>query len=234
MLTKWLAPEDLEWFMRTHFQTAPFARPGAARGAIPVLDWQTLDRVLRSDQPLDVMTVRAGQLQEVAIPRCLEDARALMHAGVSVVVRGAERHDPKLRALADGFEAALPGEVHVQLYATPGGTNSYGWHYDFEDVFIAQTLGVKDYYFRDNTVARHTVLGDHLDFTVFRQETSPVFSARLVAGDWLYIPARWWHLVKCAGGFAVDLRRRDAARGVARRARGCQPAGPAQASKRRR
>ena len=162
-----------------------------------MLDWQTLDRVLGSDQPLDVMTVRAGQLQEVASPRSLGEARALMHAGVSVVVRGAERHDPGLRALADGFEAALPGEVHVQVYATPGGTNSYGWHYDFEDVFIAQTAGAKDYYFRENTVARDTQLGDHLDFTSIRQETSSIFHSHLISGDWLYIPSTWWHLVKC-------------------------------------
>jgi len=198
MLTEWLAPQDLGWFMRNHFQTAPFARPGAARDAVPVLDWQTLDRVLGSGQPLDVMTVRAGALQEVAIPRSLEDARALMRAGVSVVVRGAERHDPQLRALADGFEAALPGEVHVQVYATPAATNSYGWHYDFEDVFIAQTAGVKDYYFRQNTVARDTRLGDQLDFTAVRKETSPIYQSRLIAGDWLYIPSTWWHLVKCA------------------------------------
>ncbi len=198
MLTEWLAPEDLDWFMRSHFQKAPFARPGAARAALPVLDWQTLDRVLGSEQPLDVMTVRAGALQNVALPRSLNDARALMRAGVSVVVRGAERHDPKLRALADGFEAALPGEVHIQVYATPGGTNSYGWHYDFEDVFIAQTAGVKDYYFRPNTVARDQVLGDRLDFTSVRQETSPIYQSRLLAGDWLYIPSTWWHLVKCA------------------------------------
>ena len=91
----------------------------------------------------------------------------------------------------------LPGEVHVQVYATPAGTNSYGWHYDFEDVFIAQTAGVKDYYFRQNTVARDTRLGDQLDFTSVRRETSPIYQSRLIAGDWLYIPSTWWHLVKC-------------------------------------
>ena len=36
--------------------------------------------------------------------------------------------------------------------------NSYGWHHDFEDVFIAQTAGVKDDYFRANTVARDVVV----------------------------------------------------------------------------
>jgi ribosomal protein L16 Arg81 hydroxylase len=113
------------------------------------------------------------------------------------VVRAAERNDPGLARLAERFERVLPGEVHIQLYATPAGTNSYGWHYDFEDVFIAQTAGVKDYYFRQNTVARDARLGDQLDFTSVRRETSPIYQSRLIAGDWLYIPSTWWHLVKC-------------------------------------
>jgi hypothetical protein len=198
VLSDWLAPNDLDWFRRTHFHRAPFARPAVAHAAVGALDWETVDRVLRSPEPLDIMTVTGGELRNVPLPRSLADARALMQAGISVVVRGAERHDPGLRAVADSFAAALPGEVHVQLYATPGGTNSYGWHYDFEDVFIAQTAGVKDYYFRANTVARDTVLGDRLDFTCVRQEKSPIYSSRLIAGDCLYIPSTWWHLVKCA------------------------------------
>jgi ribosomal protein L16 Arg81 hydroxylase len=153
--------------------------------------------VLGSPLPLDVLTVARGEIVDVARPTNLMELRALMERGVSVVVRASERHDPGLAGLAGAFGDVLPGEVHIQLYATPGGSNSYGWHYDFEDVFIAQTAGNKDYYFRDNTVARNTALGDTLDFTVFRQEKSPIFSSRLVPGDWLYIPARWWHLVKC-------------------------------------
>jgi 50S ribosomal protein L16 3-hydroxylase len=197
-LHEWFAPNDLRWFLENHFDRAPFASPGAAASAVPLLDWQTVDRVLKSDLPVDVLTVSGGRLMEsAAAPRSLADVSQLMKDGVSVVVRAGELHDAGLRALAASFEDALSGEVHVQLYATPGGTNSYGWHYDFEDVFIVQTAGVKDYYFRANTVSREAVLGDRLDFTAVRRETSPMFSARLVAGDWLYLPATWWHLVKC-------------------------------------
>jgi ribosomal protein L16 Arg81 hydroxylase len=165
--------------------------------ALPVLRWETLGRVLGAEPPLDVLTVAGGQLVDAPVPRDLGEARAFMRLGVSVVVRASERHDAGLAALAGDLARVLPGEVHVQLYATPAGTNSYGWHYDFEDVFIAQTAGIKDYYFRDNTVARHTRLGERLDFSVFRAEKSPIFAARLEPGDFLYIPARWWHLVKC-------------------------------------
>ena len=198
MLDAWMAPQGLEWFRARRFGRGPYAGSGSAAAAVALFQWQTMDRVLRSDRPVDLMTVAAGQLVDTAPPRGWDDVQRLMQQGVSVVVRGSEAHHAGLRALADEFEATFPGETHVQLYATPGGTNSYGWHFDFEDVFIAQTAGVKNYYFRANTVARHAELGAPLDFTAIRHETSPIFMARLIAGDWLYIPARWWHLVKCA------------------------------------
>jgi hypothetical protein len=197
MLADWLAPESLSWFREAHFDRAPIARGGAAAKAVPLFGWDTLSRVLTSRPPLDLMTVSRGRLVDVPAPRTLAEVRALMRTGVSVVVRGSERHDAGLAELAAAFARDLPGEVHVQLYVTPAGTNSYGWHYDFEDVFIVQTAGAKDYYFRANTVARGTALGDPLDFTCITRETSPLYTARLVAGDWLYIPATWWHLVKC-------------------------------------
>jgi hypothetical protein len=197
MLDRWLAPLDVATFRELHLGQ-PYARPGAAACAVPLLGWETFERVLRSELPLDVLTVSAGALVDVAPPRSLASLRALMSAGVSVVVRSSERNDSDLAAVAASFAEALPGgEVHIQLYATPAGTNAYGWHYDFEDVFIVQTAGIKDYYFRQNTVARHTVLGDQLDFSGARRERSPLYSARLLPGDWLYIPARWWHLVRC-------------------------------------
>lgn len=198
MLREWLSPLELPAFLEGHLQRRPLAGAGTAGGAVPLLTWDTFAAVLRSPRPLDLLIVARGQLVEAPRPRSLDDLRALMRAGVSVVVRASEAHDPALAALAASFAGDLPGgEVHIQLYATPGGTNSYGWHFDFEDVFIAQTAGAKDYYFRDNTVARDRVLGELLDFTVVRRETSPLYSSRLLAGDWLYLPARWWHLVKC-------------------------------------
>jgi ribosomal protein L16 Arg81 hydroxylase len=198
MLTDWLAPNDVAWFVASHLRRVPYAAPGVAQNAIPLFDWHTFDAVLSNGVAVDLLTVAGGRLVDVPRPRSAAAARQLMSAGVSVVVRGAERNDEGLRELAASFERELPGEVHVQLYCTPGRTNSYGWHYDFEDVFIAQTLGVKDYYFRANTVAGDAVLGDTLDFGAVSREVSPIFSARLVAGDWLYIPAKWWHLVLCA------------------------------------
>src|SRR5690348_3041627 len=188
MIPAWSTSAERRAFLKGSFGCRPYAQAGAARLTTSLLDWATLDRVLAFPLASDVLTVAAGRLADVPAPRTSEDVRTLMRRGISTVIRTSERYDEGLRRLADAFGAALPGKVHVQLYATPSGTYSYGWHYDFEDVFIAQTLGVKDYSMRDNTVARHTGIGEKLDFSWVREETSPTMKARLIAGDWLYIP----------------------------------------------
>lgn len=195
MLRHWLEPLPVDEFLRTHLGTRPHARPGAAGAAVPLFDWDVLDAVLASRPAPDVLVARAGRLARVDEPRRASDVRQLMKQGLGVVVRKAERHDGRLAELARTFADDLPGRVQVQLYTTPAGTQTFGWHYDLEHVFIVQTQGTKDYYFRENTIATGAVEANP-DFSRIRQEKSPLFSARLLPGDWLYIPARWWHLVR--------------------------------------
>lgn len=194
MLRDWLGPTGVAEFARTHLQRLPFAAPGTARAAVPLLDWQALGRILAAG-PEDVLVVARGDhLRAVPPPRDLHQLGALMAAGVGLCVRHAERTDPVMAEVAAAFAADLPGEVQVQLFVTPGGTHGFGWHFDGEDVFIAQTTGLKDYYFRPNTVAAD---GPVDRFERVRGETSPMGAATLVAGDFLYIPARWWHMAIC-------------------------------------
>jgi 50S ribosomal protein L16 3-hydroxylase len=197
MLRDWLSPLTMEAFVQRHLsQRLPFARPGAAAAAVPLLDWDVLGAVLASCPEPDVLVASRGRLVDAPIPRSLAAARRLMNEGLGIVVRQSERNSPELAALSRSFSHDLPGEVHVQLYATPAGSQTFGWHFDIEDVFIAQTSGIKDYYFRDNTVTRPRAPGLPPDFGAVRQETSSLHSATLIPGDWLYIPTRWWHLVR--------------------------------------
>lgn len=197
MIDGWSSPSERTAFLAGIFGRQPYAQPGAALSSVALLDWGTIDRVLAFSPLPDAIAVAAGGLVETRTPRSSAEVRALMRRGISTVVRASERNEDGLHRLAAAFHAVLPGAVHVQLYATPAGTHSYGWHYDFEDVFIVQTLGIKDYYMRANTVARHTWIGGPLDFSAVREERSPLMKARLIAGDWLYIPRRWWHFVEC-------------------------------------
>lgn len=195
MLSRWLAPAPLDDFIRLHLGRAPLARPGAARDVLRWFDWPVLDRLLDvSWPPPDVLVASRGRLVDTPEPRNLAEARQIMAHEQGVVIRRAERHEPHLAQLARAFANELPGRVHVQVYATPTGTQTFGWHFDAEDVFVVQVVGTKDYYMRENTVVPVADVSS-ADFGRVRSETSPLMVARLIPGDWLYIPARWWHLV---------------------------------------
>jgi len=196
VLGTWLAPTTVGEFTRTHLQRLPFARPGAAMGARRACSWGTVERLFQERPPPAFLAVRDAQLIDVAPPPSLAALRALMQDGVAFVIRRTERHDAGLRAIADAFARELPGEVHIQLFVTPAGSFSFGWHYDFEDVFVAQMEGSKRYYFRQNTVDLDTPRDATPDFDALRRERSALGGADLVPGDWIYLPTRWWHVAR--------------------------------------
>jgi len=118
-----------------------------------------------------------------------------MSDGIGVCVRRAEQHHTALAAAAAELSESLHGSVHVQVFVTPSENHGFGWHYDAEDVFIIQTAGSKDYYFRENTVTKLDARG-RFDFGAVRQEKSQLQTARLLPGDCLYLPAGFWHMAR--------------------------------------
>jgi 50S ribosomal protein L16 3-hydroxylase len=197
MLEKWLSPMSVGLFAREYLRRQPHASPSSARTVMPIFGWGTLDQLLKQNPAADVLVVARGKLLDLPAPRTLVEARELLIKGAGLVIRRAEQLDAGVAELAGSVTHYIPGEVHVQLFVTPAGTYGFGWHYDDEDVFIVQTEGSKDYFFCENTVQRCRLPGTAPDFTRFSNEASPIGTARLMAGDWLYLPARWWHAAKC-------------------------------------
>ena len=191
MLGEWLG--DVTWnaFRERHLRKEPLARACTATSALPLLTWDVLERVLAAKVPADVLVVAKGALVDRKVPKSLDELDALLAAGVGLCLRHTERCHDGLADLARSFEKSL-GEAQVQLFVTPPGAHGFSWHYDDEDVFIAQTAGTKDYYFRANTVAAD-LAADGSAFLRYGAERSPVCGATLIPGDFLYLPARWWH-----------------------------------------
>lgn len=172
---------------------APLARACAAPDASK-LDWRLVSRVLAADPRPDTLVVGGGVRRERRPPTNLDELAALFRDGLGLALRHTQRCAPELAAIHADFERAL-GPAQVQMFVTPMSTHGFGWHYDDEEVFIAQTVGVKDYYFRANTVTTNRAHG--CEFQRYADEVSPLHTATLVAGDLLYIPARWWHVALC-------------------------------------
>jgi ribosomal protein L16 Arg81 hydroxylase len=87
----------------------------------------------------------------------------------------------------------------VHIYVTPADQFGFGWHYDAEDVFILQTAGRKEYSLRKNTVNPWPIEETLPQDMRYEREIMPLMRCRLSAGDWLYIPAGYWHLAEAQG-----------------------------------
>lgn len=194
MISSWIPDLARDEFFREHFQRAPLARPGSIDAPATLLDWTRIELLV--DARADMLLVRNSKLLRNEDVRSFEEVRALFAEGFSIVLRRCERHDAVLRGLADAFERELPGEVSIQIYATPAGFHSFGWHYDCEDVFIAQSVGTKEYFLRRNTVNPEPHIAAMPRDMHFELERTPMIASTLIAGDLLYIPRGWWHVAK--------------------------------------
>jgi hypothetical protein len=203
LLGRWFGDVGVPAFRSHYLGQQPLAAAGAAlRGVESHLGWPELDAALALPN-LDVVMVSRGQPVDCPRPRDLAELREYFSRGVGLTVRGAERVCPIPRLVGDRLGHEL-GPARVHLFATPMNTHGFGWHYDDEHVFIVQTAGVKDYYFRENTVAAHRPASEAA-FASYSRETSRLWSARLIAGDVLYLPARSWHMARCVEADSLSL-----------------------------
>jgi ribosomal protein L16 Arg81 hydroxylase len=212
-LQRLLGNVAVETFLGDYYLKLPFALAGAAADLVPLGNWETIEAILGANlsscgngtsSPPDLMVVRAGERWNGPHPTTAEQARDLVAQGCTLLVRHAERHIPELADWARGFQQELCGEVNIHLYCTPAGQFGFGWHYDVEEVFIVQTTGSKEYSLRKNTVNPWPVLETLPADMRYEREIMPLLKCRLRAGDWLYIPAGYWHRA-CAEEEAISL-----------------------------
>lgn len=185
-------------FLDDYFSKQPFSRPAGALPQRELGSWSVVEHIL-SQPGVDVMLARQGRLWEGMMQDgtgqpSFDEVRRLHEEGHTLVIRGAERHHAGIAELAHGFEREFQAAVNVHVYCTPREQYGFGWHYDAEDVFIVQTQGSKEYSLRKNTVHPWPLVETIPADMRFDREIMPVMKCRLDAGDWLYIPAGFWHV----------------------------------------
>lgn len=179
-------------FIEEHYLRLPFARAGGCTYLLSLGDWERLATLL-SKPEADVLVGRLGERGPGQRPSTSDESRAVLEAGYTIGIRRAHLLDPELQALAAGLEHELGGAVDVQMYATPAGQPGFGWHYDAEEVFILQTQGSKEWLLRKNTVNPWPLIETLPADMRYHREMMPVLACTLHPGDWLYIPAGYWH-----------------------------------------
>jgi ribosomal protein L16 Arg81 hydroxylase len=183
-----MSPGD---FVDKYFLKFPYVSAGGALEFVSLATWETVHAIL-ARPGVDILIVQNSDLLRGSVPT-YEQVRSHHAAGSTIVIRNAERHHDGLERLASGFFADFRAPIDVHLYLTPAGQSGFGWHYDAEDVFILQTAGAKEYSLRKNTVNPWPVVEAIPRDMQYEREIMPLMNCTLAAGDWLYIPAGYWH-----------------------------------------
>ena len=201
ILNKFLAPNiTLEQFLKVFYEKEPYASPDQALEFCKILSWSTLQEIFRI-QSEDSWPVRQGHISKEfanSKGKLIPDlARCAFANGHSIVVRHAEKGNMQLKMIAEEFQNFFQRSVDLQVYLTPAGQEGFGWHYDVEEVFIIQTQGRKEFRLLKNTVTPRPLslfTAENSQFSF--EQKAPEIRYLLQAGDWLYIPAGYWHKAK--------------------------------------
>lgn len=178
-------------FLEQHYLKAPFARAGGCRDFQALGRWDVLNQIIAQTE-VDVLIGREGQpFQDTQ--REPFDASALLSRGYTIGIRHAERHHPSLQALAEEFRHDLAAPIDIHVYCRPANQPGFGWHYDAEDVFLLQLQGSKEWGLRKNTVNPWPLIETLPANMRYEREFMPLMHCTLQAGDWLYLPAGYWH-----------------------------------------
>ncbi|MBX3442187.1 MAG: hypothetical protein KF774_07250 [Planctomyces sp.] len=203
MIEQLLGSVPVDRFLRDHYLRLPFALADGCRGLTTLGDRTALARLLAQPE-VDGIAGRGGQRWEAERSPRPDEVDALLAEGYTIGVRRAHRNDPALAELAAAFQQDFAADVDVHLYCTPANAPGFGWHYDAEEVFILQTQGSKEWRLRKNTVNPWPLMETLPADMRYERELMPVMTCRLQAGDWLYIPAGYWHCTQ-AGEESLSL-----------------------------
>jgi len=180
-------------FLDEYFLKLPFARQKGAEPFCSLGNWAVVERLLREPNiELIVASQRLGVCSDRQ-PQSLTEARQLCEEGFTLGFRHVQNIEDLYGKLAKEFLCELAAPVDIHLYCTPPAEPGFGWHYDAEEVFILQTLGSKEWSLRKNTVNPWPLVESMPNDMEYPKEIMPLVRCRLEVGDWLYIPAGYWH-----------------------------------------
>ncbi|WP_413293653.1 JmjC domain-containing protein [Bdellovibrio sp. HCB185ZH] len=193
LFSNMLSPLSIEDFTQKILFKEPFAAPEKATEIRNIFNWNVATEIIQSRYGKSFFA-KNGKVSEEPAPLCMDRFYRGITEGKTLVIPHAENAHSTFAALAHQFTQYYPRPVDVELYLTPEGNEGLDWHYDYEDVFVLQSSGVKEFILRKNSFWPKAADRQISQQTLWPQEKfTGEIRCTLQAGDWLYIPAGYWH-----------------------------------------
>lgn len=183
LLSELLSPMPMQDFLHEYYGKKPYARPFVANRYKNMINWSLLDHIMETKHN-NCWPAKNGKLHPeqkfTSGSLTSVQARQCFMQGYTILVRHAEQVVAGLSTIAKDFEKLFNKPIDIQLYVTPAQEQGFDWHYDAEDVFVLQSHGEKEFRLRSDSPLAET-------------RNRYEICCHLKAGDWLYIPAGYWH-----------------------------------------
>ena len=184
---------SLDAFLQKYLHHFPLSVPHSASDYRKYLNWSVIEAILQEKKSM-LRIVKEGRMVRDDAKLSFAEVQDLYRSGHTLVIKNSEKSHQLLKFLARQFSDYFFAPVDIQVFCSPPHTHGFGWHYDVEDVFIFQTEGMKKFSLRQNTIHPHpTTFSTPKDLGYENEKSELYIETTLLAGDWLYIPAGWWH-----------------------------------------
>jgi Cupin superfamily protein len=142
-----------------------------------------------------------GQVQykRMLCPKKLQLAKS---KGASFVIADAQNLDSGLRKFQAELTDYFNEQVNIVIYYSQKGKNTYGPHFDGEEVLVLQLEGEKKWYFYGFSDEQPL-----LEQKAFNQNFKPKVKQTVLAkkGDFIYVPRGLWHSAESVTSASLSL-----------------------------
>lgn len=195
-----------EHFKKHFFRQHPFVAHQAAPELRKLLGWPLLLQIFESRHQ-NCWLAHQGKLHPNENLNQgslnLQEAMNAFEEGYTILVRHSEAAHPELKKIAQEFQQFFESDIDVQIFGTPELKQGFDWHYDSEEVFIIQSSGTKEFRLRKNRKSNPISFSKFPKNANLEEEMeSSEMRIKLGPGDFLYIPAGYWH---CAQALAPSF-----------------------------
>lgn len=213
-----VAPQSVHDFIHTTYAQSWIYREGEKHRFRRLADWETLNtllatqrfesprfRVARQGNVLSVesyteqiATIRDTFYRRILVDRLLHELRT----GATLAIDRVDQSHRPIGELATALELELKAQVFANMFASWMPVPGFDVHWDDHDVFVIQLEGQKRWQIFEPT-RQWPLYRDIVENP--KPEALPVADFEMTAGDLLYLPHGWWHLVSAASGPSLHI-----------------------------
>ncbi|MDT0593319.1 JmjC domain-containing protein [Glaciecola petra] len=155
-----------------------------------LFQWTDLNDFLSNSRPKDrsINLVGGGKKTPFLSHSVL---REQIISGQTLEIDNLQEVDPAIRGFCDSCSDDFNTEVNINAYVSHPSAQGFNLHYDFQDVFILQTEGIKRWYIYEPSEL--WPCEEKLFEATESGNASPYLDIELKPGDVLYIPRGHWH-----------------------------------------